>query len=53
LYDIYLGKLPLALQQYEIYQSKTDAQDKNIEKWIVDLKRRIKSAQITSGEKQG
>ena len=44
LYDIYLQELPQALQHYQRFQSLTGSNDKIVEKWIVDLKRRISSS---------
>ncbi|MFW2374685.1 MAG: tetratricopeptide repeat protein [Gammaproteobacteria bacterium] len=45
LYDIYLYKLPLALEHYKNYQSITKNSDKQVANWIIDLERRIKSEQ--------
>jgi len=45
LYDIYLQDLKLALAQYQTYQTLTDNEDKTVEKWIVDIERRIKAGQ--------
>ncbi len=42
LYDIYLQNLKLALNQYETYQTLTDSQDKTVDRWIIDIKRRLK-----------
>jgi len=41
LYDLYLQDLPNALTQYNTYQTLTGNQDKAVEKWIVDLDKRI------------
>lgn len=41
LYDLYLLDAPKALDQYERYQKLLSEQDKQVAKWIVDLKRRI------------
>lgn len=41
LYDLYLQDLPSALTQYNTYQSLTGNQDKVVEKWIIDLDKRI------------
>ncbi len=41
LYDIYLYKLPQALEHYKSYQSITKNSDKLVSKWIIDLQRRI------------
>ena len=44
LYDIYLQELSLALQHYQRFQSLTESNDKIVDKWIVDLKRRISAS---------
>ncbi len=41
LQDLYLYDLPQALQHYEQYQSLAKKKDKNVAKWIIDIKRRI------------
>lgn len=41
LYDIYLQKLPEALQHYEQYKALSKDSDDLVEKWIIDLKRRV------------
>lgn len=41
LYDLYLNELQTALDHYEKYKAIKDGSDTMIEKWIVDLKRRI------------
>ncbi len=41
LYDIYLQKLPEALQHYEQYKTLSKDSDDLVEKWIIDLKRRV------------
>jgi tetratricopeptide (TPR) repeat protein len=41
LYDLYLQQLPQALQQYETYQELTGNSDKQVTKWIIDLKQRL------------
>lgn len=41
LLDMYLYSFEKALQHYEAYQSLIDNKDKNVAKWIIDLKRRI------------
>jgi DNA-directed RNA polymerase subunit F len=43
LYDLYLGNLDKALAHYNRFQSLSPEKDKEVEKWIADLKRRIKS----------
>jgi tetratricopeptide (TPR) repeat protein len=45
LYDIYLQKTDDALKQYEKYLALSDNGDKEVENWIIDLKRRIGAAQ--------
>lgn len=40
--ELYLQRLDIALQHYERYQA-LDSSDKQVEKWIADLKRRIES----------
>ena len=41
LYDIYLQELPKALQHYEQYKALNSGSDELVEKWIIDLKRRV------------
>lgn len=41
LYDIYLQKLPEALEHYEQYKALSKDSDDLVEKWIIDLKRRV------------
>jgi Flp pilus assembly protein TadD len=43
LYDLYIGKLELALQHYQRFQELTPEKDEEVNKWIVDLQRRIKT----------
>ena len=43
LYDIYLSDLPRALNHYQQYQALTNGKDKLVDKWIVDLERRVKA----------
>jgi tetratricopeptide (TPR) repeat protein len=43
LYDLYLGELDKALDHYNRFQSLSPEKDPEVEKWIVDLKRRIKT----------
>lgn len=43
LYDLYLQDLPGALTQYNTYQKLTGGQDKVVEKWIIDLDKRIQT----------
>ena len=44
LLDLYLGELDDALEHYQTYQKLSPEEDKEVEKWIVDLERRIKRA---------
>ncbi|MBT3202825.1 MAG: tetratricopeptide repeat protein [Gammaproteobacteria bacterium] len=41
LLDIYLQDLPLALEQYVIFQKLTGNTNQQVEKWVIDIKRRI------------
>ncbi len=41
LYELYLGDLGKALQQYNIYQSLLPEPDRRVKGWISDLKRRM------------
>jgi len=41
LLDLYLGKLDDALNHYQKFQELAPGKDADVEKWIVDLKRRI------------
>lgn len=43
LLDIYLQDLPKALEQYLMFQKLTDNKDERIEKWVLDIKRRIEA----------
>lgn len=43
LLDIYLQKLPKALEHYLMFQKLTGNKDDRIEKWVLDIKRRIDS----------
>lgn len=42
LLDLYLGELDKALEHYEKFQDLSDSEDKTVNKWIADLKNRIK-----------
>lgn len=43
LYDLYLRDLNLALVNYQKYQQLTGPEDKEVTKWIADLKRRMET----------
>jgi len=43
LYDLYLGDLQKALDHYNQFQNLSPEKDKEVEKWIADLERRMKS----------
>ncbi len=45
--ELYLQRLDIALQQYERYQA-LNSDDKQVEKWIADLKRRIGARRRTA-----
>jgi len=45
LYELYLGKLPEALAAYRTYQSLLEAPDRRVEGWVMDLERRLTSAE--------
>ncbi|WP_455217668.1 tetratricopeptide repeat protein [Kaarinaea lacus] len=42
LLELYMGKLPEALEHYKRYQELSKEEDKKVTGWIVDLERRIK-----------
>ena len=42
LLELYMGKLPEALEHYQQYQKLTPEEDIEVKKWIVDLGRRAK-----------
>jgi len=42
LLELYMGKLPEALEHYQRYQKLTPEEDIEVKKWIVDLGRRAK-----------
>ena len=41
LLDMYLYELKEALEHYEAYQELIENKDKNVTKWIIDIKRRV------------
>ena len=41
--DIYLNNLARALNHYQQYQALTNNADKKVDKWIIDLQRRVKN----------
>ena len=45
--ELYLQRLEAALQHFETYQSLV-GEDKQVERWINDLQRRITAAQRTA-----
>jgi len=45
LLEIYLQQPDQALQQYKRYQALEEEQDQEVQKWIVDLERRVASTQ--------
>ncbi len=45
LLDLYMGDWPAALEEYQRYQSLLDTPDPQVEKWIIDIKRRIEARQ--------
>ncbi len=45
LLDLYMRDWPAALEEYQRYQSLLDTPDPQVEKWIIDIRRRIEGAQ--------
>jgi tetratricopeptide (TPR) repeat protein len=45
LYDLYIGKKSLALDDYELYQALSNDSSRQLKGWIIDLQRQIKRAQ--------
>jgi tetratricopeptide (TPR) repeat protein len=41
LYELYLGKLPEALEYYRRYQSLLEEPDRRVQGWVMDLERRL------------
>ncbi|MFQ5545337.1 MAG: tetratricopeptide repeat protein [Acidiferrobacterales bacterium] len=52
LYDLYLRDASKALDHYERYQSLLPAQDQQVSKWVVDLKRRTQKRKKTKTAKK-
>ena len=48
LFDLYLQDLEKALQQYQTYRSLTAGENDRVDGWIVDIERRLKSADSKS-----
>jgi Tfp pilus assembly protein PilF len=46
--DLYLRRLDTALTHYERYQNLVNEEDKQVTRWIADLKRRISATQRTA-----
>lgn len=44
LYDLYLGRLPEALQHYQRYLELRGAEETPVQGWVADLQRRLQSA---------
>lgn len=47
LYDLYMYDFERAIEQYKIYSELSNDEDKKINKWIVDLDRRLKKSVAT------
>jgi Tfp pilus assembly protein PilF len=45
LYDLYMGKLPQALAQYQRYLELNNDEKSPVRAWVADLQRRLKTAQ--------
>lgn len=45
LYDLYMGKKSLALADYELYQTLSNDDSRQLKGWIIDLQRQIKNTQ--------
>jgi tetratricopeptide (TPR) repeat protein len=45
LYDLYMGRKSLALDDYELYQALSNDNSRQLKGWIIDLQRQIKSAE--------
>jgi tetratricopeptide (TPR) repeat protein len=44
LYDIYMGKLPQALEHYQRYLELTHDEKSPVQGWVTELQRRMKAA---------
>ena len=49
LYDLYMGKLQMALQHYQSYQSLLDEPERKVKGWIIDTQRRLKKRTQSAG----
>ncbi len=47
LYDLYMYQLEQALQHYQLYLKTGNKNDKQVEKWIIEIQRRLKSKKGT------
>lgn len=52
LYDIYMGNLAKASEQYQTYQSLQDEPDRQVAGWIVDINRRANLETQIAGDSQ-
>jgi Tfp pilus assembly protein PilF len=43
LYDLYMGKLPQALEHYQRYLALTDDEKSPVHGWVAELQRRMKA----------
>ena len=43
LYDLYMGKLPQALEHYQRYLELTSDEKSPVKGWVADLQRRMKA----------
>ncbi len=50
LQDIYLQELPQAMENYKTYQTLTNNSDESVEKWILDIQRRIEADRKKTSE---
>ena len=49
LYDLYMGRLSLALEYYQTYQALQESPDRQVAGWIIDAERRLKSGPVARG----